>query len=501
MSTDARTLVELGGGRTVVGVPLRKETSLLGAITIFRQEVKPFTEHQIEVLQNFAAQAVIAMENARLLTETHEALEQQTATAEVLQVINSSPGDLAPVFEAILEKAHSLCGADRGALVSFDGQLFRAIATRGMPEAFAEFLRRGFPFVPGGPMDELLRGEPVHTLDLAAFAAESPPAVARLAQQALELAGTRTILMVPLCKDAVLLGYVAAYRLEVRSFTDKQIALLENFAAQAVIAMENARLLGELRQRTDEVAELNRGLEARVAEQVEELGRVGRLKRFLAPQLAELIVSQGDEKILESHRREIVVVFCDLRGYTAFTETAEPEEVLDFLREYHGALGPLVSQFEGTLDQFSGDGIMVFFNDPVPCPDPAERAVKMAMAMREAAGTLIADWRERGRDLGFGAGIAQGYATLGQIGFSERSGYTAIGTVCNVAARLCAEAKDRQILLSQRVNVALKGSVATEQVGALALKGLTQPVVAYNVPLVGSQAAFRVIEGGGSQSA
>jgi len=501
LSTDARTLVELGGGRTVVGVPLRKETSLLGAITIFRQEVKTFTEHQIEVLQNFAAQAVIAMENARLLTETHEALEQQTATAEVLQVINSSPGDLAPVFEAILEKAHSLCGADRGALVSFDGQLFRAIATRGMPEGFAEFLRGGFPFVPGGPMDELLRGEPVHTLDLAAFAAESPPAVARLAQQALELAGTRTILMVPLCKDAVLLGYVAAYRLEVRSFTDKQIALLENFAAQAVIAMENARLLGELRQRTDEVAELNRGLEARVAEQVEELGRVGRLKRFLAPQLAELIVSQGDEKILESHRREIVVVFCDLRGYTAFTETAEPEEVLDFLREYHGALGPLVSQFEGTLDQFSGDGIMVFFNDPVPCPDPAERAVKMAMAMREAAGTLIADWRERGRDLGFGAGIAQGYATLGQIGFSERSGYTAIGTVCNVAARLCAEAKDRQILLSQRVNVALKGSVATEQVGALALKGLTQPVVAYNVPLVGSQAAFRVIEGGGSQSA
>jgi len=286
------------------------------------------------------------------------------------------------------------------------------------------------------------------------------------------------------------------YRHEVQPFTDKEVALLKNFAAQAVIAMENAGLLGVLRQRTDEVAELNRGLEARVAEQVDELGRVGRLKRFLAPQLAELIVSQGDEKILESHRREIVVVFCDLRGYTAFTETAEPEEVLDFLREYHGALGPLVSRFEGTLDQFSGDGIMVFFNDPVPCPDPAERAVKMAMAMREAAGTLIAHWRERGRDLGFGAGIAQGDATLGQIGFSERSGYTAIGTVCNVAARLCAEAKDGQILLSQRVNVALSGSVATEQVGALALKGLTQPVVAYNVPLVGSQAAFRVIEGG-----
>jgi class 3 adenylate cyclase len=189
-------------------------------------------------------------------------------------------------------------------------------------------------------------------------------------------------------------------------------------------------------------------------------------------------------------------VFCDLRGYTAFTETAEPEEVLDFLRAYHGALGPLVSQFEGTLDQFSGDGIMVFFNDPVPCPDPAERAVKMAMAMREAATKLIAAWRRRGRVLGFGAGIAQGYATLGQIGFADRSGYTAIGTVCNLAARLCAEAKDGQILVAQRVAVSLETTTPLEEIGELTLKGLTQPVVAHNVPLAATQPALRVIERG-----
>jgi adenylate cyclase len=246
--------------------------------------------------------------------------------------------------------------------------------------------------------------------------------------------------------------------------------------------MENARLLGELRQRTDEVVELNRGLEARVAAQVDELGRVGRLKRFLAPQLAEMIIAKGEERILESHRRDIVVVFCDLRGYTAFTETAEPEEVLDFLREYHGALGPLVSQFEGTLDQFSGDGIMVFFNDPVPCPDPAERAVKMAIAMREAASKLIAAWRRRhASELGFGVGIAQGYATLGQIGFSERSGYTAIGTVCNLAARLCGEAKGGQILVSSRVAGAVETIAKLEDLGTLEVRGLSRPVAAFNV--------------------
>jgi adenylate cyclase len=437
--------------------------------------------------------AELRSENAALRAERDTALAREAALAEVLAVIDRSPGELTPVFDAILSKAHDLCGATKGTLTLIDDKGVHTAATRGLSQAYVDLTRgRRRDVPPNSPRAQLLRGAQFVQLDDIAALGN----INAIWPAAVKLEGVRTVLFVPLRKDGRLLGYLTGYRQEVRPFTDREIALLQNFAAQAVIAMESARLLGELRQRTDEVAELNRDLEARVTAQVEELGRVGRLKRFLAPQLAELIVSQGDEKILESHRREIVVVFCDLRGYTAFTETAEPEEVLDFLREYHGALGPLVSQFEGTLDQFSGDGIMVFFNDPVPITDPAERAVNMAMAMRDAAGALIADWRERGRDLGFGVGIAQGYATLGQIGFSERSGYTAIGTVCNVAARLCAEAKDGQILLSQRINAALKRSVATEQVGARALKGLTQPVVVYNVPLVGSQTAFRVIEGG-----
>jgi adenylate cyclase len=236
-----------------------------------------------------------------------------------------------------------------------------------------------------------------------------------------------------------------------------------------------------LEDQAAELASWNRTLEERVAAQLGEIERVGRLKRFLAPQLAEMIVSKGDEGILELHRRDIVVVFCDLRGYTAFAETAEPEEVIALLREYHAALGPLVSRFEGTLNQFSGDGLMVFFNDPLPCPDPAERAVRMAVEMRAAVGELRSGWRRHGRDLGFGVGIAQGYATLGRIGFEERVDYTAIGTVTNLAARLCGEARDGQILLSKRVAAAVEGNIGLEEIGSLALKGLSQAVAVYNV--------------------
>jgi class 3 adenylate cyclase len=236
-----------------------------------------------------------------------------------------------------------------------------------------------------------------------------------------------------------------------------------------------------LEDQAGELALWNKELETRVEAQLGEIERTGYLKRFLPQQLAELIVSQGDERILETHRRDIVVVFCDLRGFTSFAETGEPEEVRDLLREYHAALGPIVTRSEGTLDHFAGDGIMVFFNDPLPCPDPAERAIKMAIEMREAVSRLQDDWRRRGREIGFGIGIAQGYATLGQIGFAERIHYTAIGTACNLASRLCDQALDGQILVSKRVAGAVEGHARLDEIGDLALKGLSQAVAVFNI--------------------
>jgi len=230
----------------------------------------------------------------------------------------------------------------------------------------------------------------------------------------------------------------------------------------------------------DELGEWSRTLEQRVEAQVAQLERLERLKRFFSPQLAEMIVSGDADDPLRSHRREITVVFLDLRGFTSFAETSEPEEVMGVLREYHAEMGRLILEHEGTLERFTGDGMMIFFNDPVSVPDAPARAVRMAVAMRQRVDELLVRWRKRGYDLDFGVGVAQGYATIGAIGFEGRLDYGAIGTVTNLAARLCGEAKPGQILISQRVYGAVEDSVDVEELGGLTLRGFSKPVPAFN---------------------
>jgi len=496
------TAVELGGVRTCLAAPMLKEHELIGSISLFRQEVRPFTDKQIALITNFAAQAVIAIENARLLNELRqrttdltertadltEALEQQTATSEVLQVISSSPGDLQPVFATMLEKAVRICEAKFGDIYRWQGDALRLVAAHNTPPAFAENRRRSFrpdPITLIGRMITTKRA--VHVADLAS---EKPYAEQRnpVYVAAVETGGVRTFMAVPMLKENELVGAFMLCRQEVRPFTDKQIELVLNFAAQAVIAIENARLLRELRERTDqleaqsqELANLNHQLEQRVSDQVGEIERMSRLRRFLPPQVADLIVASGAEKQLESHRREITALFCDLRGFTGFTESADAEDVMALLRDYHAAIGELVIKYSGTLERYAGDGVMVVFNDPVPVENPALQAVLMALEVRDAIGALTETWRRWGHDIGFGIGISHGFATLGTIGFEGRFDYAAIGTVSNVASRLCDEAKPGQILISPRVLTKVENAVKVEPVGEFALKGIRRPLAAYNV--------------------
>jgi GAF domain-containing protein len=331
--TDPMALaaVALGHTRTALAVPLLNEGEVIGAFVLSRQEVRPFTDRQIALVTNFAAQAVIAIENARLLTELRqrtadlterttdltEALEQQTATSDVLKAISGSPGDLHGVFETMLANATRLCEATHGHVWSFDGEQLHAVAVRG-DEQFVKWLREHNPvrLLVGSSAERIVKGEPiVHVADR-----RDEPAYRsnHTFRELVDSSGIRASLSVALCKGETLLGMINVYRKEVRPFSEKQIDLVKNFAAQAVIAIENARLLNELRQRTEEVEKLNQHLEQRVTDQVDEIERMGRLRRFLPPQVADLIVASGNERQLESHRREITALFCACAASLAF---------------------------------------------------------------------------------------------------------------------------------------------------------------------------------------
>jgi adenylate cyclase len=494
--------VELGGVRTFLAVPMLKENELVGAFILYREEVRPFTDKQIALVTSFAAQAVIAIENARLLNELRqrttdltEALEQQRATSDLLQVISGSPGNLEPVFQAMLENAVTICGANFGNMFLYENDAFRTVALYNAPEAYAKArMGRSFHPPPESGLSRLAATkEVIQTADVRAaegYTNRDPFFVA-----AVELAGIRTLIAAPLMQEGHLIGAIVIYRQEVRPFSEKQIEVVKNFASQVVIAIENSRLLNELRDRTSElersyalVQQQARQLEAqaqeleqRVADQVGEIERMGRLRRFLPPQVADLIVASGTEKQLESHRQEITALFCDLRGFTGFSESSDPEDVMALLRDYHAAIGEIITKYSGTLERYAGDGVMVVFNDPVPVDKPALQAVLMALEMRDVIGALTEKWRRLGHDIGFGIGIAHGFATLGTIGFEGRFDYAAIGTVSNVASRLCDEAKPGQILISPRVFMAVEDAVSVEPVGEFTLKGIRRPLAAYNV--------------------
>ncbi|WP_316173293.1 MULTISPECIES: adenylate/guanylate cyclase domain-containing protein [unclassified Bradyrhizobium] len=316
-------------------------------------------------------------------------------------------------------------------------------------------------------------------------------------------AGFHAVLFTPLVDQQGVLGALVVLRRSAGTFPPNLIGLMRTFANQAVLAMRNARLFTEVDQKgrelalthatvqqqaeklteqTEQLREWNKSLEERVEKQLAEIERIRRLERFLAPQVAQIIASSdGHDALLESHRREVTVVFCDLRGFTAFTETTEPEEAMNVLREYHAALGKLIFKYEGTLDRYAGDGVMILFNAPIPFEDHTTRAVKMALEMRDEIGQLTERWKNRGHSLGFGVGIALGYATLGQVGFEHRLEYAAIGSVTNLASRLCDEAKAGQVIVSRRVFGVVEQSVDARPIDDLHLKGFNHPVLAMEI--------------------
>ena len=397
------------------------------------------------------------------------AAEHLRATSEILHVIRTSPTDVGKVFEAIVHSAVTLCNSLFANVFEFDGEVLDYVASHNVIPEYRELLADKYPMRPDTSQVSgrvILTGKTVRVEDVLADT--------NYDRRFPEQLSWRRMLGVPMFRDDRPIGTIVVGWSEPGQIDGNHETLLTTFADQAAIAVEIA-------SQGRQLEELNRTLEARVAAQVSELDRLGRLRRFLPRQLAEAIASSGDESILQSHRREVSVVFCDLRGFTAFSEIAEPEEVMNVLSDYHNVAGPLIEQHGGTLERFLGDGLMILFNDPLPCDNPAERAVRLSVALREAMADVCAKWEAQGYQLSFGVGIAHGFATLGRIGFEGRSDYTAIGTVVNQAARLCDGARPGDILVTQRVANLTKGLVEVEPIGELSLKGLRQPMNGFRV--------------------
>jgi len=448
------------GYRTLLGVPMLQDGVPIGVLVVWRLEVRPFSEAEIRLLGTFAEQAALAIRLANVLGATHEALEREAAIGQVLASIARSTFDLDHVLQTVIDSATRLSNADDGNIVRGEAGAFglSATFTAGIPGAFRDFIsNRTFQAERGSAMGRaLMELRPIQIVD-----ALADPEYTLLEAQ--RIAGFRTILGIPLLHDGVPIGVLSVWRYEVRPFSDPEMSLLTTFADQAALAISNVRLFETVeRQRTE-------------------------LARF-APQVAGLLSSAEGEALLAGHRREISALFCDLRGFTPFAETAEPEELFSVLRQYHAAVGEIAVANGGTVEHFAGDGLMIFFNDPTPLPDHQLAAVRTAVAMRDRFAELAAGWLKRGYELGLGIGIGVGYATLGRIGFEGRYDYAGVGVVVTLASRLSTAAAAGEILISQRLHAMVEDAVTAEPVDDLGLKGFTHAVTAYRVTGLRDQA-------------
>ena len=411
-------------------------------------------------------------EMASVRAENDRMREREAATREILQVISQSRDDEAPVFDAILENACRLCNAPLAylSMTTEDRAYVISPARRGAFEKFGVTLDKlrvplaesRLALARAISECRVFREDDIANHEL--YTSGDPNRVSMVDDE-----GARSLMVVPLISKGVGIGSITLYRRKVDPFQDDDVTLVESFAAHAVIAIENVQQFKALES-------LNAELGDRVEEQVEEIERMGKLKRFLPAAVADTVVSQGSEKMLSSHRALLGVLFCDIRGFTAFCETAEPEETIEVLQTYHEEMGKLINAHGAGVDHRMGDGIMVLFNDPLPCDDPAGDAVRLAIAMRERMAQLCTQWKRLGYRLGFGVGVSLGYATVGMVGFEGRFDYTASGTAINLAARLCDEAEDGEILLSPRAGIAVEDAFLMENRGELSLKGIREPI-------------------------